>query len=209
VSNAQRSKSHRRRILAAALAAVELSPEYDTWLSRSDPTDINNTDEYAYLRSMGSGYAKYPLIYFDLSSLVGCTIIGATLQYACHDIGNGNQGVYIHRILDANEWVASEANWNERKSGVAWAGGAVGCSTAGTDYDSTPCCADAVPVNDVLGEIHTVTFDANGIADLQYMVDTCNRGFVLKASSTAYNGAVCSVDHPTAAWRPVLEVTYV
>ena len=54
-------------------------------------------------------------------------------------------------------------------------------------------------------------FNAAGVIDLQYMVDSCNRGFVLKHGSCSQNLEYCAFypyNYATAELRPTLYVEY-
>lgn len=189
-------------------AAIELVASADTWIDNSSPLTNFSTETYIRQRYHAGSYSRTGLLQFDLSSLAGQTITAATMRLVTTtDVEDGTPvTVTAHRILDANDVVISQATWNICKTGTNWIGSA-GCSTSGTDYDVTPV-ATGVTVALGGGVTVDIVFDANGVIDLQGMIDGTNRGFRLLSGGLANaNRSFASMNHATVGIRPRLLVT--
>ena len=93
---------------------------------------------------LNSSITLLGLLKWDVSSLAGATITGATMSIYGFQTGNPEEQVDAHAILPANSaWVegfpgSTGATWNylNNAGGVPWASGAgTGCSVPGVDYD--------------------------------------------------------------------------
>jgi hypothetical protein len=172
------SQSHRRRL--ASVQAVTLSGDVDTLLISANP-DANCE---AHTDTAVRHNIQRLIMTFDLSPLAGKAIVSATLNLVNRVAPSAGAELQLYRILPANDWVVSEASWNNRKTGTAWAGSA-GCSTSGTDYDSIPA-STITPPSGGEGTPCPMALTDNGVADLQSMVDGTNRGFLLVTQHDAY-----------------------
>lgn len=159
------------------------------------------------------------LIRFDLSSLSGKTITGATLNLYMYS-QSGNQNVDLYEIAVANKgWVegtegwppvaqVGSSCWNKKvyntttPPAVNWAGSA-GCSTSGADY-----VADRLAGTWIEGA-ESYSWDIKRQSMLQSWADTPadNAGLLLLANGS-YRSSFRSSEYGTAADRPKLEVTY-
>lgn len=173
----------------------------DAWLNSSVPNGNFNND---YMQA--ASIAETALVKFDLSSLAGRSIVGATLTLWT---GNANEftiNVSAYRIADANVWIENQCAWSKINNvPTAWAGSS-GCKTAGTDYDATPVGPAVLAPNDDAARLD-IAFGAAGIADLAAMIAGVNNGFVIHTDSTNAR-RFRTRQYATEALWPTLTVTY-
>jgi hypothetical protein len=189
---------------------------YDTHLSYGQPDSTHDTSytlECSTYTWLGSYAREFPLMYFNLSSLTGKLITGATLYIT----GSGSGIVHtteiiFARILPANSSVTNSATWNYADgSSVRWAGDSggdggqdAGCSVPGVDFSSTPLAS--VIYRNEGGYVTTANLD---LTEVRNMVSD-NYGIIAyRPTSSAYPGHIASGDHPTVSYRPKLTVTYI
>jgi hypothetical protein len=105
--------------------------------------------------------------------------------------------------LVANDWVESQATWNVRKTGTAWAGSA-GCSSAGTDYSATPLWSgNMTPTANAEQQC------ALDLTEFAAMV-AANQGLVMFDASDNRNSSpnLRTSDYVTETYRPKLVIDY-
>jgi peptidoglycan/xylan/chitin deacetylase (PgdA/CDA1 family) len=194
-----------------APTTVELSPTRDTYTQRYYPTTPKGSDNNLRLCAPADTYGGTGLLFFDLSGLpTGAIITEATLTLTLLLTSTGAVTVTVYPILAADTAWDTNATWNTPDGSNPWAGdtgadgGAdAGCSVAGTDYGSS-IGSFAIGATDPDGTAYVVDLDTDA---LQAMI-AANHGLVL-ISNSASARYVGSQDHATAAYRPVLSLTYV
>jgi len=138
----------------------------------------------------GHGVVKFPNLFGagPGQAPLGATILSAQFQVNCTNVGNT---VNVYRLLE--DWVESEATWNQRAGGVSW-------GNAGADGPVSRASAGAA-----------MAFGATGwrTADLTALVQEWsngapNHGFVMT------DGGADGVDYDSSesANPPVMTVTY-
>jgi hypothetical protein len=199
------------------MATLTLRPDaaagVDTFLQQSAPDTVYGTNVGLQLRSKATGAARYSLLKFDLSALIGATVVSATLTLT--DSGTGAASDYnvgIHAILAANAGWDELSTWNYKTpSTVRWAGDAgadggtdAGCSVAGTDYNAVAMGSFTAVAPHATDEKYNVALN---VAQFQAMV-AANYGMVLVIAEDILE-ALYSSDHATESRRPLLVVEYI
>lgn len=186
--------------------------------SQNPTTDGNNSQSLptSDLAGLGADYYKVvnfgggsgtAQLMFDLSSIpAGATIQSATLALTATATEGASVNDYaVHRIASGNSGWTSAATWNTKDGTNAWAGGASGCDTAGTDYDTTAMGTWSNGASDPAGTVYTITLDTTEVANLL----AANYGLVLiETTSNGQALSVASQENTTAAYRPLLTINY-
>ena len=141
----------------------------------------------------------------------GSTASSATLTITNKADGAQTATVTVEArgILSGNSsWTESGSTWNKRDTTNNWAGSA-GCSTSATDFDSD--LWGSVGVTDAaLGTQYGLSLSTSKVSDW-FGDDTTNYGLRLASDDETTNGkfcALCSSDHATEAYRPMLTIEY-
>ncbi len=190
----------------------------DTYVrSGSANTNYATNAVIGFARADGDAtYDSRALLKFDLSSLVGASIVTAKLYVydAAFMDGNYDATYEVHRILLANAgWTETGATWNYANSALSlrWAGDAAanggadaGCSQIGTDYAAAVMGSLAF-ASYALGKERLFTLDTTEFTNMV----NANYGMALVMSASSWQRwGVASSDHATAGYRPKLVVEY-
>jgi len=176
----------------------------DCYLSSSAAT--TNYGTHIWLPTNSN--SRHSVLEFDLSSIAATATCDNALLTLTHDLDYGSTDltVYVYELLTANgNWTEAGATWNTKDGSNAWAGGATGCGTSGTDYDST-----------AIGS-YNVTTDTQGTTNVFDLTDAAvkdwfgasntNYGIVLISNNTDLK-VYASSDNTSTAYRPKLVVDY-
>lgn len=178
-------------------------------------TDGGN--ENSELLGIRDSQDKHSLLYFDLSAIpTGTTVHSAKLRifwevvYGAADQGKSGYPMDLYRICDPDGrgmWTENEATVDQRGDGTAW-------SASGNVFS----CLSAEPLDRVFSDPFTF---GQGAEELWLEWDVtpaivgwvegryANQGFLLDGRRTLGLDAVArSREHPVAATRPYLEITY-
>ena len=183
---------------------LTLYPTNDTYIRTTEGSEQSAATTLQIYKDIAK-----TLLLFDLSSLVGKTITAAKLSLTTSSYAGGTPNVQTFRVSNANVWLDDEALWTQRQTSTSWAG-SNGLMTSGTDYDSTACHA-AVTVSTTSETTYDLTFDSNGIAHVQDMVDgvVTNNGFVLQGDQAQFWWtSIHSVEDATESYRPKLIIEF-
>ncbi len=177
----------------------------DTYLRAGARTSNFGTDTVLYVKFTADGADRASLIRFDYTGLSGVTAATLTLTLTAAPTANAN--IALYKILVANSgWTEAGATWNTKDGTNNWASGQNGCTVSGTDFDATAIGSFAIATTDTVGTQYTVTLN---LASFQAML-TANYGFLIWQPVAGAPGtpSFASSDHVTAAYRPLLTVTY-
>lgn len=194
----------------STLAQDNLSPSSDTYMDQQNAT--TNYDTATTLtcgNEWGTAdFTRFPLLTFDTSGLSGKTVISAILRLVRTDT-NALTGVatklQARRVLRA--YHATQVTWNVYTTGNNWT--TAGAQSAGNDvstevYDG-PVMASASLANQVI-RLDLTTLVKDDLA----AASTTLRVILGMANADASKNAIslASKDNATAAYRPILEVSY-
>lgn len=174
----------------------------DTFL-RSDVPDFNYGG-YAtlFIRNNWTSLLK-----FDLSGIpASATCDSATLTLYTGDVLAGEKTNQVFVMAAANRtWTEGGATWNTKDGSNAWAGDATakGCTVSGTDYDATVLGSFVSAASEAVGTEHAVTLTAATVEEF-FGGDL---HLVIRGTGTG-QATVCSSDHGTEGYRPVLTILY-
>jgi len=163
----------------------------------------NNFGNDIYL-AMGSqtatkdSYSLYrSILRFDLTSLVGATILDATLLLTASHGSLSNETFTIHRLTQSN-WTEFGANWNVYDVGHTWAAG-------GGDFDPTPAQSLTIPFVQslVFDQVKSLVKDA--IVNRGGILDVLVKGTAPTGNQILY---CYSSGNATPSNRPTLIVNY-
>lgn len=180
----------------------------DVWLDQANPNTNQDGPDALYGSLFSASRILRSVLEFDLSSISGVTVDAATLTCWVHS-GSGHGSTYpdtdIFRILSANSWNETQATWNNRLTGTAWAGSS-GCGTADTDYAATALGTQTGGTKAVNTEM-PITLSTSGV---EAMIAT-NRGMLIRGQDeTVAQGTPFCKDsaHATSGQRPKLVIDY-
>ncbi len=201
----------------------DINTAQDMLLNPAAPT--HNTGTHTSLALDGHGaQIQHNLLRFNLSAIpANATCISAKLclyhNYAPEGDAYCNGDVFS--IAEANkDWIEGTGNFDIALAGepcwdaleadgseevqTAWAGSA-GCSTSGTDYESTSLGSFSFYMDEVLGHEYTIDLLASRIEDW-FGASNTNYGIIIIPTSGDMH--VGSSDNSTPGYRPKLVVTY-
>ncbi|MCD6418600.1 DNRLRE domain-containing protein [bacterium] len=169
----------------------------DNWLYEQTPNQNHGTVAYKCIGEDTHSTSGRAILEFDLSSIMGMSIISADLQLYWSGVhSDPNFEFAAYRIL--NDWEEMTSSWNYRKTGVLW-------TNAGGDIDSTQ-----------YGTTSGMTGATYSHQDIKALVQmwangTANNGLMIK--QTTVNSAVywCHLyfsDSSTPSYRPKLTIEY-
>ena len=161
---------------------------------------------HSYLLQAGAPNSPKSLLKFDVTGIpTGATVDEATLRLYYLGRSNGNTlTLGTHRVLA--DWTDSQANWNQRQTGVNWQVAGMG---SGSDY-----LAAADGSVDVLGNGGSwVELDVSDMAQAWVDNATDNKGLVVlqEAASGSVIYSFCSElgwSPCSAAQAPKLTIWY-
>ncbi|MBI3961928.1 MAG: DNRLRE domain-containing protein [Deinococcus sp.] len=162
-------------------------------------------------------FDKHTLIYFDLSAIpIGSTIFSAKLRlfwevaYGAAEQGRSGYLMNLYRVTDPEGrglWAENQATTTARRSGVPW-----------TRSGNVFTALSATPVDRIFShpknygdgvENFWSEWDVTSAAQGWVSGDFPNQGFLLDGRNTLALDAIAhSSEHPDAATRPYLEITY-
>lgn len=204
----------------AAVAIFQQNEGNTNLLSEAPDENYGHTGTHQIKNYGGAGRG---LLRYDLSSIniLGLEISSATLElYMIDHGGGGTQTLSVYEVKAANaDWVAGTSNgaaqtgsscWNKKWYNTAngdWAGSA-GCSTAGTDYESTAMSSRTLGTT--VPAWYEWTISAAGLDVIEDWADgtKANAGFLLRAESLRRNFRSNWNGGGNAQYRPKLTVTY-
>jgi hypothetical protein len=148
------------------------------------------------------------LIKFDLTSIPsGSGITSAVLNLTTRAVSSGAVSCHVASVKSANSsWTESGARWNNTNGSTSWAGSA-GCSTSGTDFESTDIGSWTSTSSAGGGTVETISISTSTISDIVNNPSN-NYGLLIYATGTFGSVVYASSDHATAGWRPKLTVDY-
>ncbi len=174
----------------------------DNFTNKDFPNTSQGSENFLRMRS---NY-DISLLKFDLSTLPssGNVIASHVYTWAVNTIAPTST-ITVRRILAANATWSELSTWNYRvPSTEAWAG-AVGCTLSGTDFSATVMGSWVMTNGDLLGTAYSASLN---LAEFALLWAT-NNGFVFVVTAGGGNTVwVCSSDHATPAYRPMLTVDY-
>lgn len=190
-------------MLTLTLQPPEADPNHrDTYVASGVVANNNfGSDVYLLIGTQTvtkESYALYrSILRFDLTALVGATIVDATLLLTASHGSFANETFTIHRLTQPS-WTEFGATWNVYDVGYPWA-------APGGDFNPTPAQSLAIPF------VQSLVFD-----QLKSLVEDAilNRGGTLDVlvKGTAANGnqiLYCySSGNSTPSNRPTLIVNY-
>ncbi|HZN94189.1 MAG TPA: DNRLRE domain-containing protein, partial [Myxococcales bacterium] len=142
------------------------------------------------------------LLRFDLSSIpAGATVTAVDLIFR---VTNTSVAYPIYELR--KDFLASQATWNQARSGTSWEQpGAAGTTDRGTAVLGT-----FAPSTGTTPFTYTLSFTAAGVAAVQGWVSTpaSNHGMIISNPTPSNGGNVSSSDDPTPANRPAMRVSY-
>ena len=190
----------------------------DSSLSDSNPANNYGTSSVFQNGTLGNWCI---IMRWDLTSIPVLAIPSiATFSIVNTVSRSSNRGpVNIYQLAAANAdfpegtkdnalAVAGDCSWNlKNASGITWAGSA-GCMTATTDYINTILGAWNYIANSPAGTTMTTTLNATGLVAIKSSFGS-TFSFLGRDQGTAiFNVLSATSDHATAAYRPLLTVTY-
>jgi hypothetical protein len=158
-------------------------------------------DIYLAMGTQGTGKGSYALfrsiLRFDLTGLVGATIVDATLLLTASHGSLANETFSIHRLTQPN-WTEFGANWNAYDVSYPWA-------TLGGDFDSAPAQSLSIPgvQSLVFDQLRLLVGDA--LLNRGGMLDVLVKGTAPTGNQILY---CYSSGDPTPSNRPTLIVHY-
>lgn len=137
------------------------------------------------------------ILRFDLTSLLGATILDATLLLTASHGSLTNETYSIHRLTQP-AWAEYGANWNSYDVGHTWAAG-------GGDFNPTPAQSLFIPFVQslVFDQLRALVVDA--IVNRGGMLDVLIKGTSLTGNQILY---CFSSGNSTPSNRPTLIVNY-
>lgn len=178
--------------------------EDGTYVNQTDDTQIsadNPNTNYGTLTEMNvdgqtphaHGLIKFPNIFGSNPEqiLLGANITSASLTLNCFNPGNTPKAYLLKE-----DWIESQATWNQRTSGTPW-------SNLGADG---PLSHESTAIDFVCSSIGIKTYDITSIIQ-QWSNGTPNYGIVVK--DTGIDGIdYYTSKNPTTTNRPLLSVSY-
>jgi len=218
-----------KKWLDAAAYPVTIDPDFSTG-ANADTAFYSAIPTRNYGASATLFVNPNPIFRFILSSIPAGSICnsGTLKLYQADTLSRtGSATATLYKITDANgDWIegtqvgrtagAGEPCYNAKEAdgagGVttAWAG-SVGLGTAGTDYVNTSLGTCSINYTASLGDEYSLTFTSAGLTVLEdWFGYATNNGLLFKVTSgiAGWCGSICSSEHATEAYRPVLSVTY-
>lgn len=217
-----------RRAVSGGAVVEALSASGDgQFVASSAGTPPQNQRNYGTSSNMICASSYVSVIRFNLAHIpASASCIGAVLILTKTAVGGGAfvRTLTVHSIAVGNAaWIegtkdaalagAGEPCWNalaaDGSGGVttAWSGSA-GLSTSGTDYEASAMGSAAYLSNGAVGTTVSVNLNAARVQAWFGAVNT-NYGLRLTTSVADNNGSqFASRNHSTAAYRPILQVTY-
>jgi hypothetical protein len=191
----------------------DVSTYIDTYVDYDNSSSNYGTVGYFQLYLSAGAPRQHPLLKFDVSSLSGATVTSATLYLYEKGWGSGSYTGDLHRILSANStWTEAGATWDYATGTTRWAGDTggdggtdAGCSVSGTDYNASSMGTLSGDGDNAEGTEYTVTLT---VSHVQAMIDDGDYGMVMIPTSQSGVQYICSSDHATGGYRPLLEVVY-
>jgi len=174
-------------VLPACGDTLTVSASTDTWILGENPDANFNSDGHGLGAGLNShGSPMRAMIKFNLSQIPAnatVTFVSMTIN-EIKENSSASSEYELHRILQ--NWVSTEATWNNRTAALGWNAGGL---ESGTDYTSTASGAITADLN-ALGP-HTFNSTDNLVADVQAWINdpTSNNGWFFKdANESGQNG---------------------
>lgn len=195
---------------ASAMAQDELSPSSDTHIdSQNATTNYDTQTDMVIGNEWGtSSFSRFGLMTFDTSSLSGKTIVLAVLRLVRTDVlalTAVATKLQARRLIRA--YVSAEATWNVYATASNWT--TAGAQSAGNDvvaevYDGPVLASSGLDNQIIRMDLTAMVKDDLGAASttLRLILGMANADGSLNAITIA------AKDHGTAAYRPILEVSY-
>lgn len=196
----------------AAATSFDLTATGTTWLDASATTTNRSTDDYLRLAE-ASGFYKFPVLRFDLSSLAGKKLANCRLRLVTR--GDGSAGfngsiftgfIGIKRVLKPVN--TATATWVNYDTGLAWAGSGVNSTDADAGTGAVIAWLSASNGQD--GQVLVVDM----MAPIQEAIDAgrTTDAFIMRCSGTTGGGGNAimfgSLAFATVASRPRLIGAY-
>lgn len=163
------------------------------------------TNNYGTNGSIACGILNNGLLQFDVSDISSTDICISATLYLYNALLQSGHDIYLHTIKSDNGgWTESGATWNTIDGSTAWAGSG-GCSTSGTDYDSTSI-GNFTVVNGGAGTENSVALSTS-VVKTWFGVSNSNYGILLR-TDTFGTAIFASSDHGTSTWRPKLVIVH-
>lgn len=185
---------------------VEIGTVEDTYMISGSMQNFSTGDELFVYTWPTSVAANRILMKWDLSSVSGTVPTSATLRlYMTGYDGTGGDNTYMitaRRITGVNPTV-STASWVYYDGTNSWTGGADGGIGDAGDIEATA---------DVTKTPQFITLNVTDMVKAWLITPASNKGMLISPPLSATqdsNRHFASVDNPTAAYRPVLFLTYV
>jgi hypothetical protein len=188
---------------------VDIPLSNDTQMQSNNPTtNYDTTTVMGIGESNAAALIARTFIKPDFSLIpTGRQFVSAVLKLTpTNDLSSNARTMRAHRCL--RDVVSAECTWNIWKTANNW--GTAGASGSGTDFEATEMGNGSIPASPTINtQMDAITFVA---ADLQKLYDGTytNNGIILFVD-TQTNDLIqyASTDNGTAAYRPIITITYV
>lgn len=187
----------------------------DTMLVYNDDADRSTGIVLTVGHYSAGGYWNNSMIQFDVSSLAGTTVTGASLLLTSYNTRSATMAIRAYPILSANSAWAETCTWKHKDTAFGstyWAGDSGnnggndgGCDVSGTDHGATESGSFIYTSGTAANTQFTMTLNAS---DVQNWVNGLNFGLVIKDTDTANFLQFHSANSSTAGYRPQLSVDY-
>jgi uncharacterized glyoxalase superfamily protein PhnB len=201
--------NEKETLLATLQTTIDIPLSADTFFDSSVPTTNFDTNTQLIVGENNAAVQTIrQWIKPDFSSVpTGVLFISAVLKLTpIQDISSNARTMYAHRCL--RDVVSSQATWNIWKTSNNW--GTAGASNSTTDYEGAVVMGSMPqPASPTLNVALEMTLDAS---ELQKLFDGTyvNNGIILFVDTQLNDMIIyASRDHATAAYRPVITLTYV
>lgn len=186
---------------------------YDTYTDQYAPDNQPGASQYVIIRRY-NGLIRNGLLWFDLSSLVGKTIISANLILRQGGLeATGSWPAYVYRIYPANNGWTEGASWNyANPTTQRWAGDVgnnggsdAGCYISGVDYHGAAMGTFNVTNGSGTGTLFNISLD---LTEFGNMISG-NYGLVIikgNTIGTTYAIELASKQYADPAYRPYLSI---